>query len=87
MISQDFLYYSLGVGFLILVGFFSYAAHNLSKSLKEVTAILSKIDSITKDVESLKDIVKSGIMYLVNMFGKKAFGPSGPMARRGVKRK
>jgi len=61
----------LGLGFLILVGFSSYSFYNLSKSIKEVTSILTKVDDITKDVESLKDIIKSGILYLVSMFGSK----------------
>lgn len=71
MASQDFLFYSLGAGFLILVGFFSYSAYNLSKSLKETTSILRKVDDITKDVESLKDVIKNGILYLLSMFNKK----------------
>ena len=71
MDSVTFLNYSLGVGFIVLVGFVSFAFYNLSKSLKEVTSILSKVDSITKDVESLKDIIKSGITYLVSMFSNK----------------
>lgn len=71
MISQDFLFYSLGLGFLILVGFISYAAFNLSKTLKEATSILVKVDDITKDVESLKDVIKNGIFYLMSLFSKK----------------
>ena len=77
MDSTNFLNYSIAVGFLVLVVFISYAFYNLAKSLKEATAILSKVDSITKDVESLKDVVKSGILYLVSMFSTK----------RGVKNK
>ncbi len=69
--SQDFLFYSLGVGFLILVGFSSYSFYNLSKLLKETTSILTKVDDITKDVESLKDVIKNGILYLVGMFTNK----------------
>jgi len=61
----------LGAGFLILVGFFSYSAYNLSKSLQETTSILKKVDDITKDVESLKDVIKNGILYLLSMFSNK----------------
>ncbi len=71
MSSQDFLYCSLGIGFLILVGFLSYAAFSLSKTLKELTSILEKVDDITKDVDELKNIIKNGIQYLMNMFLKK----------------
>lgn len=71
MISSDFLNYSLGIGFLILVGFVSYAFYNLSQTLKTSTSILTKVDDITKDVESLKDVIKNGILYLMNIFKKK----------------
>lgn len=71
MISLNFLYYSLGVGFLVLVGFASYAFYNLSKTLKESTSILTKVDDITRDVESLKNVIKNGILYLTSIFQKK----------------
>lgn len=75
--SQDFLFYSLGLGFLILVGFLSYSSYNLSKSLKQLTSILTKVDGIATDVESLKDIIKNGILYLVSMFSKKGGDKNG----------
>jgi hypothetical protein len=68
MVSGDFLNYSIGLGFLVLVGFASYAFYNLSQTLKESTSILKKVDDITRDVESLKDIIKNGILYLVSIF-------------------
>lgn len=71
MDSANFLNYSIAIGFLVLVGFISYSAYSLAKSLKEATSILSKVDSITKDVESLKDIIKTAIIYLVSMFSNK----------------
>jgi hypothetical protein len=71
MISQNFLYYSLAIGFLILVGFLSYAAFNLSKTLKETTSILTKVDDVAKDVDDLKNGIKSGILTLISMFIKK----------------
>lgn len=77
MASQDFLNYSLGIGFLILVGFASYSFYNLSQTLKESTSILTKIDDITKDVESLKDVIKNGILYLISMFSKKGGDKNG----------
>ena len=71
MESINFLHYSLGVGFLLLAGFISYAFYNLASSFKETTSILKKVDDITKDVERLKDIIKNGILYLLSMFGSK----------------
>jgi hypothetical protein len=83
MISQNFLYYSLGVGFLILVGFLSWAAFSLSKTLKRLTSILEKADDLAKDADDLKNYAKSGIMYLVNLVigkrppARRAYGPDG----------
>ncbi len=67
MTSQDILYYSLATGFLILVGFVSYAAFNLSLTLKKLSSILEKIDDITKDVDDLKNIIKDGILFLKHL--------------------
>ncbi len=71
MDSQDLLNYSLGIGFLILVGFLSYAAYSLSKTLLKLTSILEKIDDITGAVNDLKNTIKNGILYLTNMLLKK----------------
>jgi hypothetical protein len=69
--SLDFLYYSIGIGFLILVGFLSYAALSLSQSLKNLTSILAKVDDVAKDAEELKNYIKQGILYLKNLFVNK----------------
>lgn len=71
MISINVLYYSLAIGFLILVGFVSLAFYNLSQTLKWSTSILTKVDNITKDVEDLKNIIKHTIQYLMSIFSKK----------------
>ena len=77
MISLNFLYYSLGIGFLILVGFLSYVAFSLSKSLKELTSILIKVDDVAKDAEELKNYIKQGILYLKNVLVKKGGDKNG----------
>lgn len=71
MISLNFLYYSLGIGFLVLVGFLSFAAYSLSESLKKISSILVKVDDVAKDAENLKDLIKNGVIYLMGMFTKK----------------
>jgi hypothetical protein len=71
MVSLNFLYYSLGIGFLILVGFLCYAAFSFSKGLKDITSILDKIDDVVKDADELKNFIKSGVLNLINMFLKK----------------
>jgi len=70
MISQNFLYYSIGIGFLVLVGFLSWAAFSLSKTLRKLTSILEKVNDVAKDADNLKNYTKTGILYLVNMFVK-----------------
>ncbi|MCX6705741.1 MAG: DUF948 domain-containing protein [Candidatus Woesebacteria bacterium] len=77
MTSLDLLYFSLAIGFLTLVGFVSYAAYNLSRTLKELTSILEKIDDITKDVDELKNHIKNGILYLKNMLVRKGGDKNG----------
>jgi len=69
--SQDFLFFALGIGFLILVGFLSYAAYNIAQTFKQSTSILIKVDDITKDVEDFKDFIKYGILYLKDIIFKK----------------
>jgi len=61
----------LGIGFLILVGFLSYAALSLSKTLKKLTSILIKVDDVAKDADDLKNYIKQGILYLTKFFVKK----------------
>lgn len=70
MISQDFLFYALGGGFLILVGFASHAFYSLAKTLKEITLILEKVDNIVRGIEDLKNAVQVGISSLKSMFSK-----------------
>lgn len=77
MTSLDLLYVSLAVGFLILVGFVSYAAYNLSRTLKELTSILEKVDDITKDVDELKNHIKNGILYLKDLLVRKGGDKNG----------
>ncbi len=71
MESQNFINYSVGIGFLILVGFLSYAAFTLSRTLNKFTSILTKADSLAKDVEDFKNFIKQGISYLTGLVVKK----------------
>jgi hypothetical protein len=71
MLSLNLLYFSLAIGFLILVGFISYAAYNLSITLKRLTSVLVKVDDVAKDADDLKNLIKSGVLGLLSMFTKK----------------
>lgn len=55
----------------MLVGFLSYAAFSLSKSLNKLTSVLEKVDDVVKDADDLKNFIKQGILYLMNIFVKK----------------
>jgi len=72
MSSFDFLSYSVGLGFLVLVGFVSYSAFSLSQTLKRLTSILEKIDDITKDIDDVKNLIKGGVMALTSVFLNKS---------------
>ncbi len=71
MLSQDFLFYSLGIGFLVLVGFLSYAAYQLAQSLRTLNLILQNAEDITSDVDMIKNGVKFGFLNILSMFLKK----------------
>ena len=77
MTSYDFFNYSLGIGFLILAGFLSYAAFNLSQTLKNLSSVIEKVDDVAKDAEDLKNSIKSGILTLMSMFIKKGGDKNG----------
>lgn len=85
MSSFDFLSYSVGIGFLVLVGFVSYSALSLSKTLKQLTSILEKVDDITKDVDEVKNLIKGGVMALVSVFLNKSKKSIEPVIRKVVK--
>lgn len=71
MASQDFLFYSLGLGFLILVGFLSYAAYSLAQSLKTLTLILKNAEDISNDINKLEKGIKFRLLNLLHIFSKK----------------
>lgn len=75
MTSQDFFFYSVGLSFLILVGFVSYVAYRLAESFKTLTQILQNVDGISadisNDIDKLVDGIKSGFLNLLRIFLRK----------------
>lgn len=67
MQSLDFLYYSLGIGFLVLVGFLSYVLYFAAADLKEVKRILENIEQVT-DIDFIGNRIKLSIMNYVGRF-------------------
>lgn len=51
----------------MLVGFVSYAAYHLAKSLKILQFILEDTKDFTHDIDSLKDTIKLGLFSLVKL--------------------
>lgn len=62
---QDFLYLSLAVGFLILVGFLSFAAYRLGKTLESIKEVVDSTEDITHDVKAVKNQIKSGLITIL----------------------
>lgn len=71
MNTQDLLVYTFGIGFLVLMGFLSYAAYWLAQSLKRLTSILQNAENVTNDVSMFKNWIKLGLLNLLSMFLKR----------------
>ncbi|OGE14650.1 hypothetical protein A2111_02505 [Candidatus Daviesbacteria bacterium GWA1_38_6] len=65
MSSQEFLYYSLAIGFIVLVGFISFAMFHLAESLKSLKVLLENIDDTTKDFNLIKNKIKLGALTAI----------------------
>jgi hypothetical protein len=61
MSPLDFLYYSLSLGFIVLVIFLSIAAYRLAQTLKTFKTLLDRTEDITRDVQMMKDQLKGGL--------------------------
>lgn len=71
MTSLDTLYYSLALGFLVLVGFVCFTLYQLSQTIKSFKGVVEDVEDITDDVRSVKNSVKLGILSLIGAFLKK----------------
>jgi uncharacterized membrane-anchored protein YhcB (DUF1043 family) len=68
---MDFLYWALGIGFLVLVGFMAYVLYFLAQTLKSVKQVVDNAEDITQDVAKLKNSLKLGIFSLLSKVLKK----------------
>lgn len=80
MTSLDFLYYSLGFGSIVLVGFVSYTLYEVSLTLKSLRRTLNHVDNIvdniddfTTEISLLKDKVKVGSFSIISKILKLMF--------------
>ena len=68
MSSLDFLYICLGIGFLILVGFISYASYHLVDTLKSVKGLADDYHYVVSDIKAAEKLIKSGLLNTLMMF-------------------
>ncbi len=59
--TQDLLYVCVALGFVVLVGYLSYAAYHLGQALKSLKLVLDETEDITRDVQKVKDQIKHGV--------------------------
>lgn len=59
--SQDFLNISLGIGFLVLVGFVSYLCWQLVFTLKSIRRVVENTEDIIRDIRTVKNQLKTGL--------------------------
>lgn len=75
MNSQEFLYYSLAIGFIVLVAFTSYAMYRLAEALKSIKYLVDNIEDTAKDINLIKNKIKLGALTtlgaLIGAFLKK----------------
>ena len=68
MSSLDFLYICLGIGFLILVGFISYASYHLVDTLKSVKGLADDYHYVVSDIKAVEKLLKSGLLHTLTVF-------------------
>lgn len=66
MTSLDFLYICLGLGFLTLVGFFSYLLAKVAATLDKALTIVENVEDTTNTVRYFQDSIKSTALRLVS---------------------
>lgn len=77
MRSVDVFYYSLSVGFLILVIFISYASFNIAQTLKKIKMVIEKVDDVAMDVQFVKNKFQVGLLGILLEILKRFAGRGG----------
>lgn len=71
MVAQDFFFYSLGLGFLILVGFLAYAIFCISRSFNTLNLVLKNALDVSDDISDFEKGLKFKLRSLLQIFFKK----------------
>lgn len=66
MSIQDFLFVSLSLGFLILVGFISLAAFRAAQTLRSMKFLIDNLEDTSRDINSLKNNLKFGALGIAS---------------------
>lgn len=70
MVSLDVLYYALAVGFLVFVGFASYALYRLGKAFESLNLVIREVEDVARDIDMAKNLIKSGILsFILRLLG------------------
>lgn len=70
MSSLDFLYISLGVGFLTLVGFLCYLIMKVVQTIEKAQEVIENFENTADGVLNFKDKLKSSTLRVVSKFLK-----------------
>lgn len=62
----DFLYLSLALGWIVLVGFAAYGIYHFVETLKRVRIIMQRIDDTAHDITMVKDGLKLGFLSVIS---------------------
>ena len=75
MNSLDVLYYSLAVSAIALTTGLLYLLYQVAKTVKEMQQVIEDVNSVTHDLEAMKESLKSGVLgkfaILAKFFEKK----------------
>ena len=73
MTTLDFLYISLGVGFLMIAVFVSYLLNQVSKSLKIVVGLIENIAKTADTIRMFKNSLISNTLKVISKVLKGEF--------------
>jgi hypothetical protein len=68
MTTLDLLWLVLAVGFLILVGFLSFASYQFGLTLKSLRLTVDETRKIVRDIESLESGLRLGLLGVITWF-------------------
>lgn len=62
MAADDFFYYAIGGGFLVLVGAITYAVIEVGRTVRAARAVVEDVAETTADLTMLREGIKKGLV-------------------------